>query len=53
MPATRAVKAEYGVELGYDLLVPKEPHPHPLLLLALLLALLIAVWGYFYYHFSD
>jgi hypothetical protein len=33
--------------MGYDLLVPKEPHPHPMLLLALLLVVLIAVWGYF------
>jgi hypothetical protein len=42
-----------GSRMGYDLLVPKEPHPHPMLLLALLLVVLIAVWGYFYCHFSD
>jgi hypothetical protein len=42
-----------GVELGYDLLVSRQPHPHPMLLLAFLLELLLSVWGYIFYHFSE
>ena len=41
------------VQLGYDLLGPKERAPHPMLLLAISLVRLIAVWGYFFYHLSG